>query len=305
MPDLADWPADLTDLPDWAGSVLPGASVIEGPVKALRVKRWGATGLFEVDGERVVVKHASPVLYPHAIAVHQVVERTCPQVTAPLLAHADGPGWQRSIFGFVPGPIVDEAGPESLVVQARTLAEVQTALTEADLSGLPSYDLAKVPDLVLADLEDTGDVDAELVAELRRSLPALRSATEELAAVPASLDHPDVQGSNGLVRDDGSVVLLDWEEAVVGCPLLSLYRLLHDADAAGNTAEVKAAYLDALPWGTSREKHRLAECVRQLAPLKLTIELREYARALDLPTPHTKLTTMHVRSTLAASSGAA
>jgi hypothetical protein len=138
VPDISDWPADLADLPDWVGSVLSGASVVEGPVAALRVKRWGATGLFLVDGERVVVKHASPVLYPHAVAVHRVVERTCPQVTAPLLAHADGPGWQRSIFGYVPGPTVEDAGPDALVAQARTLGEVQAALADADLAGLPS-----------------------------------------------------------------------------------------------------------------------------------------------------------------------
>jgi Ser/Thr protein kinase RdoA (MazF antagonist) len=266
------------------------------------VKRWGATGLFLVDGERVVVKHASPVLYPHAVAVHQVVERTCPQVTAPLPAHADGPGWQRSIFGHVPGPTVAKAGPDSLVVQARTLAEVQAALAGADLDGLPHYDLATVPDLLLADLEDTGDVDAALVAELRGHLPALRRAVDELiAAVPSSLDHPDVQSTNGLVREDGSVVLLDWEEAVVGCPMLSLYRLRHEADEMGNTAEVDTAYLDALPWGTDAEKRRLAELVMLVAPLKLAIEARDYARALDLPTPHTKHTTTHVTSTLSAS----
>ncbi|WP_329003624.1 hypothetical protein OHA18_09910 [Kribbella sp. NBC_00709] len=288
MPDLSDWPADVVGLPEWISSVLPGNPVVEGPIDVLRVKSWGVTALFEVNGRSVVVKHTSPVLYPHAGAIHRAVQRACPQATADLLAHADDPAWQRSVFAFVSGPTVEQAGPAALVEQARTLGELQSRLADTDLSGLPQYELAAVPEALLSDLSRSGDVEEELVTELRGRLGDLQRGIDELStAVPLSLDHPDIQGTNGIVRDGGSVVVLDWEEARVGCPLLSLDRLLQEGDEAGNPAEVLAAYLNAVPWG----RRRLAEVALQLAPLKLAIEARDYARTLQLPHLHTRYTT--------------
>ncbi|MFI6831283.1 hypothetical protein ACIBG5_29565 [Kribbella sp. NPDC050241] len=263
------------------------------------MKRWGATGLFEVDGEYVVVKHASPVVYPHAAAVHRAVERAYPQATAALLAHDDHPVWQRCVFAFVGGPTVEKTGPAALVTQARTLGEVQSAMADAELSGLPHYDLSAIPETLLTDLSRVADLDDELVAGLRRHLPTLQRGIEELTAVvPSSIDHPDVQGTNGLVRDDGSVVLLDWEEARVGCPMLSLDRLLQEADELGNVPDVLSAYLDAVPWGSAAERRRLAGIALQVAPLKLAVEAREYAQLLDLPDPHTRYVTRLVTRSL-------
>jgi len=260
------------------------------------VKRWGATGVFEVDGEYVVVKHTSPVIYPHAAAIHRAAERAYPQGTAALLAHVDDPVWQRSVFAFVSGPTVEKAGPAALVTQATALGELQSAMSDADLSGLPQYDLAAIPETLLTDLSREGDVDEELVAELRRHLPVLQHGIVELTtSVPRSIDHPDVQGTNGVVREDGSVVLLDWEEARVGCPMLSLDRLVQEADEMmGNVPEVMAAYLDAVPWGS----RRLAEIALQVAPLKLAVEARDYARTLGLPHPHTRYTTTLITRSL-------
>ncbi|TCC50960.1 hypothetical protein E0H75_12480 [Kribbella capetownensis] len=270
------------------------------------MKRWGATGLFEVDGEYVVVKHACPVVYPHAAAVHRAVERAYPQATAELLAHDDDAVWQRSVFAYVSGPTVETVGPAALVTQARTLGEVQSAMADVDLRGLPQYDLTAIPETLLADLSRVADLDDELVAGLRRHLPALQRGIEELtAAVPISIDHPDIQGTNGLVRDNESVVLLDWEEARVGCPMISLDRLRQEADEVGNVPEVLAAYLDALPWGTAAEKRHLADIALQVAPLKLAVEAREYARIIGLPHPHTRyVTTLVTRSLSRLVSGA-
>jgi len=299
VPDLSDWlgdRADLVGLSEWIGSSLPGSPVVEGPVELLQVKSWGVTALFEVDGTYVVVKHTAPVLYPQAGAIHRAVQRVHPRATAELLAHADDPAWQRSVFAFVSGPTVEKAGPAALVEQARTLGELQSRLADTDLSGLPQYDLAAVPETLLSDLSTAADVDEELVTELRSHARTLQRGIDELAAaVPLSLDHPDVQGTNGIVRADGTVVVLDWEEARVGCPLLSLDRLLQEADEMGNTPEVLTAYLDAVPW----DQRHLTEVALQLAPLKLAVEAREYARVLRLPHPHTRYTTRLITRTLA------
>ena len=76
--------------------------------------------------------------------------------------------------------------------------------------------------------------------------------------------------------------------------MLSLDRLVQEADELGNGPEVMAAYLDAVPWAS----RRLAELALQVAPLKLAVEAREYACAIDLPHPHTRYVTRLVNRTL-------
>ncbi|HEY9265525.1 MAG TPA: hypothetical protein VIQ11_13065, partial [Mycobacterium sp.] len=255
----------------------------------LRFKRWGATAVFDVDGTPVVVKHAKPVLYPHAPAVHQAVQDACPGATAPLLEHATGNGWQRTVFALVPGPTAAETGPDSLPAVAAALGEVQAAVARTDLTDLPGYRVESVPDLLVEDLRSANDQDVELLSTYTNALPALRDHAAALAAVPASLDHPDLNESNAIV-DHGKVVLLDWEEAMVGCPLLSLDRLLAET---GDTEAIIGAYCDS--FGVPKD---LVDSAGVIAPLKLAIEARAYARGLGMPHPHTRLTADKVHQCL-------
>lgn len=218
---IIDWPEprpDLADLSGWLVSVLPGSPIVHGPIEILRFKRWGATAVFEADGVPVVVKHAQPVLYPDVPAIHRVVSRACPAATAPLLAEETANGWQRTVFALVPGRTASEVGPQSLPAVAAALGTVQAAVARTDLAGLPGYRVAEVPDALVADLHAEADQDADLLAAYEKALPVLRDHALALADVPASLDHPDLNDSNAIVDND-TVVLLDWEEAVVGCPL--------------------------------------------------------------------------------------
>ena len=112
-------------------------------------------------------------------------------------------------------------------------------------------------------------------------------ASCSLAAVPPSLDHPDVNGSNAIMLADGHAILLDWEEATVGCPLLSLDRLLDDAHQLSTVDTVVDAYLDVFRAGGPEQVER----AMRLVPLKLAREFRAYARALGWRHPHTHLTT--------------
>ena len=88
--------------------------------------------------------------------------------------------------------------------------------------------------------------------------------------------------------DDGRAILLDWEEATVGCPLFSLDRLLADAHERAAVETVRDVYLDTLGAGGSEQVER----AMRLVPLKHTLESRAYARALGWPHPHTRLTTL-------------
>ncbi len=293
MTSASPWPdnrSEFDDLPTWLAFALPGRPEIRGPIRVLHVKRWGGTALFEAAGRPVVVKHAQPALFPGATAMHATVHRVCPDRTAPLLAHAAGPGWHRSVFGFVPGPTAEEAGPHTLVAVADALGQVQAALATTDLFGLPSYRIDSMPDTLAEDLSVSGDQDVALVDGFLTALPVLRHHAELLAeALPVSVDHPDVNHSNAIVTD-ASVVLLDWEEASVGCPLFSLPRLLADADDEVTRDRMIDAYLDALFGGGSPGTRRLLDLATIVAPLKLAVEARAFARALNFPHPHINLT---------------
>lgn len=288
------WPDDrpeFDDLSAWLASALPGRPTIRGPVRVLQVKRWGGTALFEADGEPVVVKHAQPPLFPDAVAVHGMVHRVCPDATAPLLAYGDGPGWQRSVFGFVDGPTAEERGPHALVAVGAALGRAQAALAGTDLFGLPAYAVDTVPDTLAEDVTAADDLNPALLAEFVTVLPVLRHYAELLAeALPLSIDHPDLNNTNAIVREQ-SIVLLDWEEAAVGCPLFSLHRLLADTDDRCLQERIADAYLNELFGGPTPGTRRLLDLAMIVAPLKLAVEARAFARALDFPHPHTGLTT--------------
>lgn len=280
------WPDDMIqrdDMRAWLSSVLPGHPQIAPEVTPLRVKRWGATGVFLADDVPVVGKHAQPALYPSAPAVHRFVQEAAPHAVAPLLATQDGPGWQRTAFGFVKGPTAEERGVASRVTVARTLAAIQIAAADRSTPGLPAYHLPDVVDDLVADVRAKGDQDPSLAERLFAAAGSLHDYAEELvAAVPVSIDHSDVNEANAIVTDQGRVVVLDWEEAMLGCPLLSLSRLLQDTDAYRE--EITEAYVEGLsPWGDVRPLISRANIV---APVKSAHDARAYARALGWPAPY-------------------
>lgn len=112
----------------------------------------------------------------------------------------------------------------------------------------------------------------------------------ERAGWPLSVDHVDLNPTNGVVRADGTLVLYDWGEAIRSVPFFSLDRLLHEArEADGQEAldpppgpvetAVRAAYLDALPWGDRAARERGLMLGLALAPIKLAWEADRFAIA--------------------------
>ena len=196
----------------------------------------------------------------------------------------DGQLW--TLFEHLQGATAEEVGtPGALEATARELARVQAAVAKLDLTRLPVFDVRRVPGALLED--DLSDQPVELVQWLRDAQPSLQLDADALADVPPSLDHPDVNGSNAIMLDDGRAILLDWEEATVGCPLFSLDRLLDEAHELSAVETVTDVYLDTLRAGGSEQVER----AMRLVPLKLAHENRAFARALGWPHPHTHLTT--------------
>ena len=95
------------------------------------------------------------------------------------------------------------------------------------------------------------------------------------------------------------MILFDWEEATLGCPFLSLYRLLDDARTldiqAGRTAiiydgryapselAVRQAYIEALPWQTLPERGRAFDLAMCLAPVRAIHDGMGFAAAQGWP----------------------
>src|SRR5512136_2757688 len=206
------------------------------PPEILQTKRWGVTARFG----SVVLKASFTPLFPQVTEVHAVLERIVPAGAPRLLASemVDGQLW--TLFEYLPGATAEEVGtPGALEATARELARVQAAVAKQDLSRLPVFDVRRVPGALLED--DLSDQPVELVQWLRDAQPALQLDADALADVPLSLDHPDVNGSNAVMLDDGRALLLDWEEATVGCPVFSLERLLeeaHERSAVGGVGDV-------------------------------------------------------------------
>jgi aminoglycoside phosphotransferase (APT) family kinase protein len=255
---------------------------VEAP-EILQTKRWGVTARFG----SVVLKASFTPLFPQVTDVHALLERIVPEGAPRLIASemVDGQLW--TLFEHLHGPTAEEVGtPGALEATARELARVQAAVARLDLTRLPAFDVRSVPGALLED--DLSDQPVGLVQWLRDAQPALQLDADALADVPPSLDHPDVNGSNAIMRDDGRAILLDWEEATVGCPLFSLDRLLGDAHELSAVETVRDAYLDTLRAGGPEQLER----AMRLVPLKLAHESRAYARALGWATPHTRLTAL-------------
>jgi len=277
------WPNEHIDLgaaSQWVASAC--GHDVNAP-EILQLKRWGVTARFAP----VVLKASYTPLFPEVVDIHAILERLEPIGAPRLIASEMVNGQLWTLFEFLEGPTAEEEGTvDALVATARELARVQAAVAKLNLTKLPSLDVRRVPSLLLED--DLSDQPAEWVQWLHDAQPALQRDADALADVPPSLDHPDVNGSNAILLDDGRVILLDWEEATVGCPLFSIDRLLNDAKELSAVEAVTRAYLDA--FGTV-DKDQLDRAMR-LVPLKLAIEFRAYARGLGWPNPHTRLTTL-------------
>jgi hypothetical protein len=249
----------------------------------LRTKQWGVTARFD----SFVFKASFTPLYPNVIDVHGLLERIVPKGSPRMIASeiVDGQLW--TLFEHIQRATAEEMGTiGALEAMARELARVQMAVAKLDLTGLPVFDVRRLPDALLED--DLTDQPAELIQWLREALPSLQLDANALAEIPLSLDHPDMNMSNAIILSDGRAILLDWEEATIGCPLFSLDRLLNDAHELSAVETVRDVYLDSFCAGGLE----LVECAMRLVPLKLALENRAFARKLGWPRPHTRLTTL-------------
>ncbi len=111
-----------------------------------------------------------------------------------------------------------------------------------------------------------GGLEPEQVSRLRTLKPQLLAATTSLhsSALPVSVDHEDLWPENVFSAEDGCQVV-DWEDARIAHPFLSLFPLLAGArmqntfaDHAAASARIRDAYLEGFA------RFAPAEALRQL-----------------------------------------
>ena len=227
-----------------------------------------------------------------------------------------------SLFAAFEGQTVEALHTrEALVEVAREFARIQVQVASApapELNGLPRMTLDAIPDCfdaVLRDLHQRQQplwrgwarelaeqfhLPADVMEHLAEYCASVRRWTDELlhSALPDSIDHVDLHWGNAVVQPSGRILIYDWEEAVVSCPLFSLDRLLNDAreldlgEAAAWSGEARGigftpaeralrdAYLEALPWGTLEGRRRSFDLALCLAPIKTAHESIAFANAL-------------------------
>lgn len=312
------WPdalVDAAEVRDWIAYSLPGRPRVSGPLAVYQAKEWGVTARFGAASQtgapgaaRAVVFKANLLpLFRDAPHVESLLSLHCPGAVPELLA------WKRrgagvwtlySAFAGVSVALLRDMQP--LLATARALANIQTAiaaLPASELAPLPRVYLRDFPDMfdaVLSDLRTRQlsfwrgegralaaqfalpDDTADQMARYRDAIP--RWADElDAGGWPVSLDHVDLQAGNAVLQSDGRILIHDWEEANLSSPFFSLDLLLDDAqELAGDEGErdLRAAYLDALPWSTPVARERALDLALCLSPLKHAYEALRFAEAL-------------------------
>ncbi len=188
---------------------------------------------------KIVPPHKRPVLPAIAALARQFAPRI-PEVLAVNPQH----GWLLSASHDGATLSYDSASEDLReLAQAFARMQLQAAASPEVLAGLPRPDLAALPARLLAFLRpgpgtapsDASGVHAEYFIgagpaqqyerALRRRMSLLEPFLARAAELPLTLEHGDLRPPNAAMLIDGTCVLLDWDDAMVGPAGMSLHGL--------------------------------------------------------------------------------
>lgn len=312
--DDIKWPEELASESEarrWVSASLPAGQAVAGQARIIGKNNGGFTARFTVIApgteQDVVFKTNFLPQFRSSGRLSAVLSRLCPGDVPHLLAWRELPERVDTLFQLFVGQEITRASSlEALCEMARALARVQTrvaAMPDAML-GLPRLSLEQVPallDLLILDIQNRYhsrfhadddalikrfDIPADFVERLMFFRPKLDEWAAELATLrcPESIDHVDLLPHNAALQEDGHVLIYDWEQATIGCPLFSLDVLLAFAQdweenfsqgltirpeqETDGAATLRKAYLEALPWGTWEERERAFTLALCLSPVR-------------------------------------
>ena len=320
------WPQHLWPLADtiaWIQENVNSSSPAIGPMAIYHEKDWGITATFECGGELFVFKGCTLSLFAQRVATEQLLAHHCATHVPALVATRTLPNQATwTLHRHVEGLAVAESRALATIQQlARVIAKIQTiigALPPMSWATIPQKPIDAIPamldimieriattylDAWLADdgaLLDQYELPSNVLEQLRYYRPKVARWTAELQAGgwPMSIDHPDLNLSNALISaDTNDLLIFDWEEIFISCPLFSLFRLLEAADdfetfpqevprtegcllLSPNQMAVRNAYLDALPWQSRAKRERAFDLAMCLAPIKQAYEEEQFCEAV-------------------------
>ena len=265
--------------------------VRDGEIAQPHVREWSTVMRVPTAGGDVWFK-ANHEPLRHEAALLEVLARRCPDVVPPLLARDEERGWM----------LMTDAGEwlRTTIPAERSLdrwRDVLTAYARVQIAATPDVDTLLalgVPDMRLATLPEKLErllvaVDAE--PRFHRSVPRVAELCEELAAfgIPETIQHDDLHDGQVFVRD-GRNLVLDWGDACVSHPFLSLSVTLEgviawgldDVENSVDIAPFRDAYL--APFAEVYDGDLVAAC--EIA-LRLGWACRAVNGHLDSETAHT------------------
>ncbi|MBW5481284.1 aminoglycoside phosphotransferase family protein [Streptomyces bambusae] len=249
----------------------PAAGVPEQPF----LRAWSFQLRIPVQGGGAVYFKASPPVFGHEAEVTRLLSDRFPANIPRVLAVDAERHWMLTDdFGGVQRTdSVGEAveGCATMVpVLARIQREVIGDLPALRAAGCPDHRTLRLPELFAELLANTSSLGIKENRRLAEILPRFRGLCAELAdlGVPDSLVHQDIWRGNHTFRN-GTPLLFDWAESVIGHPFISLDVALRDLRSAapGDDAAVRRV-TDAYLRGWSR--HARAGQLRRAARLAAT-----------------------------------
>ena len=264
--------SEIGDLPWLGGSPEEWLSEVRafvepharGELELVQARPWAVVLSAPAAGGRVFFKASAPG-GRHEPALVEALGRAFPDLVPAPIDAAPSRGWlllpdcgrklreARDETGAV--ELWRELLPRYAEFQRAALPEVGRWLR----TGVPDRSPARLPRLLAGLLDgplmrEAGVAGAEL-AELRALAPELEAACAELGELGVSLDHGDLHDGNVLVQN-GSAWLLDWADACVSHPFVSLGVTCRSV-APAHTAALRDAYLE--PWTADLARPALLE----------------------------------------------
>ncbi|MFN2465803.1 MAG: phosphotransferase family protein [Candidatus Dormibacteria bacterium] len=256
----------------WAEEQL-SALGIEVAAAPEQVRTWSLSSVLRVPTNRgdYYLKAVPPYLAREG-PVTRLLAAMAPRSIPSIVAAADGQGIM--LFADMGGRPASADRPATRIAAAACIGELQAASVPMvdDLLRAGAQD--RRPEVVLRSLDELLEIPPPLMRDSPRSLGELGAIRNDLAAlarelvhldVPTTLVHGDLHLGNVQLTDVGDVVIYDWTDASVGCPLFDLVTLLRKEAESATTALMLETYF--AQFGLEGEPGRAYAVSRPLAAL--------------------------------------
>lgn len=306
----------LSEVKNWIAFSFPQYSNVYGPTKIHQQSKWGIVTEFMLQDVKNTnrINSQKPVIFKANFntictdigAIYKLLSQNCRESVPILLATKNKVNEQWMLFELFNGKRVLSSNTlDTSISLVQTLASVQTTIaevTEEEREKIPHLNLEKIPNYFNDLLEDVKTkylklwinpernlmnhykIPINIIDRLEEIKPRIQDWVNELLQEkwPDTINHTDLHGNNAIIKNDGHVLIYDWDEAMVGCPFFSLYRLMihfrlqnpkHSTTTCfptnmnENEIAIRDAYINAIPWKDIRKRRRAFEVARYLSPV--------------------------------------